>query len=193
MLQIGNVLVSLDIITRHFQCDLAKCKGMCCVYGVSGAPLERKEAGLISKKYSKIKPYLTEEGKRVIQETGTHIYDEDGDLVTPLIRDKEDCAYAINKAGIILCGIELAFLDGKIGFQKPVSCHLYPVRIRKFRDYVGVNYDTWDICESALIKGDETQLLIYQFLKTPLIRRFGEEWYDELDKVAREYNKSHSK
>lgn len=179
MLQIGDTIVSLDIIEKRFICNIQQCKGSCCVHGDSGAPLEEDEVEFLEKNYNKIEPYLREEGKKAVAEKGTWHIDSDHDMVTPLIGN-EECAYTIFEKGIAKCGIEKAYEDGKIDWQKPLSCHLYPVRIKKYKDFTAVNYDSWEICQAALLFGKEKNEPLYRFLKTPLVRKFGEAWYSEL-------------
>ena len=180
MLQIGETIISLDVIEKYFVCNLDKCKGNCCIYGDSGAPLEKNEAKQIKKKINIIKKYLTEKGKEVIKNMGVSMIDSDGDLVTPLI-DNAACAYVYFDNGIAKCAIEKAFLEKKIDFRKPVSCHLYPIRIKKYSTFDAVNYDQWDICKSARKLGAEKQVNVFRFLKEPLIRKYGEEWFSELE------------
>ncbi|MEA3443256.1 MAG: DUF3109 family protein [Bacteroidota bacterium] len=183
MLQIADTLISLDIIEKKFVCDIPKCFGNCCIYGDSGAPLEKTEAKLIKKQYEKIKPYLTPEGIKAIEISGTSVIDSDGDLVTPLI-EKKECAYIVFNNGIATCGIELAYENGDSSLQKPISCHLYPIRLKKYPTFTAVNYDSWDICKPALLLGQKENLPLYKYLKAPLIRKFGKAWYKELEMAA---------
>ncbi len=184
MLQIGNTLVSLDILENNFVCDLQKCKGECCVSGDSGAPLEEEETTELEEAWPVVKEYLQEEGRESIEQYGLYLRDADGDLVTPLIKGYRECAYTIFENGIATCAIEKAYLDGKIRFRKPVSCHLYPIRIQKLKNYDAVNYDRWDICAAACTLGDKLKVPVYKFLKEPLIRKYGEQWYHELEFAA---------
>jgi hypothetical protein len=179
MLQIGNTLISLDVIEKKFCCDLSKCKGICCVDGDSGAPLTDEEVDLIEEEYDNFKSYLRPEAISVIETQGTWVIDIENDKVTPLINNKE-CAYVIFDGDIAKCGIEKAFFDGKTKFRKPVSCHLYPVRIKQYRDFTAVNYDEWEICKPALRLGMHKNVYVYNFLEESLIRKFGKEWYSEL-------------
>ena len=183
MLQIGDTLISLDVIEKEFVCDIPKCLGKCCEHGDSGAPLEKKEARLLKKEYPKIEPYLSEAGIRSIDKIGTSTIDKDGDLGTPLINNRE-CAYTVYKDGIATCGIENAWKEGKTTFQKPISCYLYPVRLKQYPTFLAVNYDHWDICKPALELGKKEGVPVYRFLKIPLIQRFGQDWYDELEMAA---------
>lgn len=180
MIKVGEVLVSDDIRDVEFVCHLEKCKGACCVEGDLGAPLENDELEEMKKIQDDVRPYLSEGGKKAIDEQGPYLLDEDGDYSTPTIKGKE-CAYAIyDEKGILKCGIEQAYLDGKISFRKPISCHLYPIRITKKKNLEAVNYHKWSICSAACSYGKSLQVPLYKFLKTPLIRKYGIEWYEEL-------------
>jgi hypothetical protein len=180
MIKIGDVLVSDDIKEKEFVCNLEKCKGACCVEGDYGAPLEEDELDILKEIYPKVKSYLTPEGIKAIEEQGTHVLDEDGDLSTPTVGGKE-CAYAIyDNQKVLKCGIEQAYYDGKVSWKKPISCHLYPIRITKKKNFEAVNYHKWDICSAACALGKQLGVPIYKFLKEPLIRKYGQAWYDEL-------------
>ena len=183
MLQIGETLISLDIIEKKFCCHVVKCKGECCVQGDSGAPLTLEETTIVEEEYSNFKEYIRSEGRAAVDEQGTWVIDVENDNVTPLIGDKE-CAYVIFEDGIAQCGIEKAYLEGKTTFRKPISCYLYPIRLKKYPTFIAVNYDTWDICKPALSYGKKQGLYVYQFLKDPLIQQFGEDWYQELEIAA---------
>ncbi len=184
MIKVGEVLVSDDIKDVEFVCHLEKCKGACCVEGDLGAPLEEEELPIMNEILEKVKPYLTPEGIKSIKAQGTYILDEDGDYSTPTIGGKE-CAYAhYEPQGILKCGIEQAYLDGKISFRKPISCHLYPIRITKNKKgFEAVNYHKWNICSAACELGKSLGIPLYKFLKEPLVRKYGLVWYQEL--VAR--------
>lgn len=187
MLQIGSTLVSLDLIQEHFVCDLERCKGACCVEGDGGAPLEDEELEQLTESLSEVLPYLPEEGRESIREYGVYLRDTDGDYVTPLVKGHRECAYTVFEKGIASCGIEKAWLDGKINFRKPVSCHLYPVRIQSLRDYDAVNYHRWSICKPGCSLGKKSGVRLYVFLKDALIRKYGKEWYEELVATAEAY------
>jgi len=177
MIEIDNVLISDDIVNVHFCCDLPKCLGMCCIEGDAGAPLEEEEAGLLENEKEKIFPYMTNEGKNIIKQNGVFEYDEEGEMVTPLIK-YQDCAFVYYDNNIAKCAIEKAWKEKKISFQKPISCHLYPIRISKLHSgKIAINYHHWHICNVALQKGKENDIPLYVFLKEPLIRFFGEAWY----------------
>ncbi|MBN8650131.1 MAG: DUF3109 family protein [Cytophagales bacterium] len=181
MIQVGEILVSDDIKEVEFVCNLEKCKGACCVEGDLGAPLEEDELETMKSIQKAIKPYLTKAGLAAIKEQGPYILDEDGDYSTPTIGGKE-CAYALyDQKGVLKCGIEQAYLDGKVEFRKPISCHLYPIRITKNKKgFEAVNYHKWSICTAACTLGQSLQVPLYKFLKEPLIRKYGEAWYNEL-------------
>ncbi len=184
MFQIGKTIVSEDIIQKDFLCNLSACKGACCIDGEAGAPLDKEETKIMEDIYPKVKPFLRKAGIKAIEAQGTFITTELGDFETPLINGA-DCAYVIfDNKGTALCAIEEAYNQGEISWKKPVSCHLYPVRVREYTEFSGVNYEKWDICDDACTLGKELQVPIYKFVKEALIRKFGEDWYAELEKVA---------
>ncbi len=189
MLSIDKTVISLNLFEKKFCCDLDLCKGSCCKYGDSGAPLEEKEAIILEEIWPIIKEYMRPEGIASVQEKGSSMIDSDNDTVTPLIGNAE-CAYAVVDDGIYKCAIEKAWEDGKIKFRKPESCHLFPVRIKKYSEFDAVNYEEWKICKSALKKGEELDLPVYKFLKDPLIRVYGKNWYKEIEKAAEDIKKS---
>jgi hypothetical protein len=188
MLQIDKTILSLDILDKRFACDLKKCKGACCIHGDSGAPLEENEVGLLEQLFFKIKPYLRKVGVTAIEKQGTSVIDSDGDKVTPLVNNKE-CAYVVFEAGIAKCAIEKAFLDNEITFRKPISCHLYPIRITKYFDFEALNYHKWEICKAAITQGEKDNIPLYIYLSESLTRKFGKEWYQQLRIAANEFNK----
>lgn len=184
MFQIGKTIVSEDILTEEFVCNLSACKGACCIEGDAGAPLEEEETQILDAIYPKVKPYLRPEGITAIESQGTWVVGEDGEFETPLISGA-DCAYVtFDEKGTALCGIEQAYRNGEIDWKKPVSCHLYPVRVQGYSEFAAVNYHEWHICDDACSLGKELQVPIYKFTREALIRKFGEDWYDELEKVA---------
>ena len=186
MLEIGKAIVSLDVIEEHFLCDLVKCKGACCVEGESGAPLTQEEAVILEEIYPIVEPYMTPEGKAVVGHQGSSMIDSDGDLVTPLVNSRE-CAFTYkDERGIVKCAVEKAFLEGKTSFRKPVSCHLFPVRITEYKRFDAVNYQQLKVCKPGRECGRGQKLPLYQFLKEPLIRKYGEEWYEQLSYAAEE-------
>jgi hypothetical protein len=181
MIKVGEVLVSDEIKEVEFVCHLEMCKGACCVEGDLGAPLDEEELPIMNEILEQVKPYLTKEGLKAIEKQGTYILDEDGDYSTPTIGGKE-CAYShYDSKGILKCGIEQAYLNGKVGFKKPISCHLYPLRITKNKKgFEAVNYHKWSICSAACSYGKSLQVPLYKFLKEPLVRKYGAPWYSEL-------------
>lgn len=180
MLEIGKALVSLDLVEEHFLCDLFKCKGACCVEGDSGAPLTPEEAIKLEEILPLVEPYMTPEGKAVVGHQGTSVVDSDGDTVTPLVNNQE-CAFTFkDERGIVKCAVEKAFLDGKTDFRKPVSCHLFPIRITEYKRFDAVNYQELKICKPGRECGRGQKLPLYQFLKEPLTRKYGESWYEQL-------------
>jgi hypothetical protein len=183
MLEIGRKVVSLDLLTSCFTCDLNTCKGACCVSGDSGAPLEPGEAEILDLIFPVLRHYLSHASVKSIEDQGTSVIDIEQDVVTPLNNGKE-CAYAFFKRGIAYCAIERAYIEGKISFRKPVSCHLYPVRVKKYRDFDAVNYDRWDVCHAATTLGNVLNMPVYMFVKTPLIRKYGEDWFNLLEIAA---------
>lgn len=181
MIIIDNTTISDDIKNVHFVCNLKKCKGACCVEGDAGAPLLEEEIGEIEDGLEEIKKYMTPEGIGVIENLGVFDYDHAGDFCTPLVNGRE-CAFTNFTDGVAWCAIEKAYDEGKIRFRKPVSCHLYPIRITHYETYDAVNYHEWPICRYALVHGRRLGVELYKFLKEPLIRRYGEMWYRELVK-----------
>lgn len=188
MFQIGNTIVSDDVLEKEFVCNLTACKGQCCVDGDAGAPLSEDEKAILEEIYPTIKSYLRPEGIEVIENQGTWVIGEDGDIETPLINNKE-CAYVIFDNDTALCGIEQAYNEGLISWKKPISCHLYPIRIKEYSQFSAVNYNRWHICDDACALGKELEVPVYKFLKEPLIRKYGESWYAELEMVATEWQK----
>ena len=184
MIIVDNVIVSDELIHKCFCCDLAACGGECCVEGDAGAPLDPLEVAELEDKYPVFKKYMTEEGIRLVEKEGTFDYDMEGSFVTPLLNDSEACAYVFYEDGIAKCAIEKAFLQGEIDFRKPISCHLYPIRIKMLPDYEALNFHHWFVCESACEKGEELGLPAYRFLKEPLVRKYGEAWYARLEEAV---------
>ena len=189
MFLIQNTLVSLDVLEKDFCCDLDKCRGCCCIEGDAGAPLTDEEEEKIREILSILLPDMTKEARAVVEAQGVSYLDPSGEKVTSIVNDK-DCVFArTDHNGWCYCLIEKAYNAGKIDFKKPISCHLYPIRLNKVGDMIGVEYHRWDICHCARQLGKKLHLPIYQFLKEPLIRRFGQEWYDELCLTAEEWKK----
>ena len=186
MIEIDDKIVSLDLLRECFLCDLPRCKGLCCVEGNAGAPLEAEEVGLLKAEYEHYKPYLTGEGIAAIEQQGFMVPDEEGDLTTPLVNNAQ-CAYAYTENGITLCAVERAYREGRCGFRKPISCHLYPIRVVRFSNgTLGLNYHRWEVCRPAVACGRKAGIPVYKALREPIIRRFSEEFYKALE-AAEEY------
>lgn len=183
MLSLGKTIISSAVFEEKFACDLEKCRGHCCLHGDSGAPLEEEEAQLLEELWPVIRQYMRPEGISAVESQGTSIIDADGDTVTPLIGNAE-CAYAQYKNGIYYCAIEHAWQEKKIPFRKPVSCHLFPIRVKKYPEFDAVNYEELKICKPALKRGKAENIPVYCFLEEALVRVYGREWYDELLSAA---------
>ena len=191
IIQVGDVLLSSEILTEKFCCDLSACKGVCCVEGDAGAPVTLEEIAEIEDCLDEVWGDLSASAQAVIDKQGVAYTDQEGDLVTSIVRGK-DCVFTFydDLEGIhdcCLCALEKAFRKGNTRFCKPMSCALYPIRAKKIgENLVGLNYNRWDVCKAAIEKGEALNLPLYQFLKDPLIRRFGEDWYQELLDTVRE-------
>ena len=188
MFQLNKTIISEEILENEFVCNLSACKGACCVDGDAGAPLTQEETQILVDIYPKVKPFLRPEGIQAIEEQGAFVIGSDGEYETTLIEGK-DCAYVIFDGQTALCGIEQAYNEGIVDWKKPVSCHLYPIRVKEYSDFAAVNYHKWHICSDACALGKELQVPVYKFVKEALIRKFGEQWYQELEKVAEEMKK----
>jgi len=188
VIAIDNVLISDDVVEAKFVCDLHKCKGGCCDDGDAGAPLQKEEKQILDENINVIKPYLTKEGLKEIERTGKYTYDREYGWVTPTVNGKI-CAYGFrDKQGIIKCGIEQAYNDGKLDWKKPISCHLYPIRIARSKEYIMVNYEPREtLCKPACALGKKLKLPVYQFLKEAIVRKFGNDFYNALHQVAAEH------
>ena len=190
MIVIDNKLISDEIIEEHFVCDLTSCKGGCCVDGDAGAPLKESELKEIEKAYDAVKPYLPADHIGEIEKQGLYTWDDRFGWVTPAINGGI-CVYAIiDDAGIVKCGIEQAYYDKKVEWKKPISCHLFPIRVKEStaNDNVYLNYEPReDLCSAACAFGDQLKVPVYKFLKEPIIREFGEEFYEVLDEIAQDY------
>ena len=190
MIEIGRTIVSRDIVEEHFLCDLLKCRGACCIEGDSGAPLTEEEAATIEETYPVFRKYLPEAHILEVEKQGNWVIDNDGDMVTPLVGNRQ-CAYSFyDEHNILKCAIEKAYIEGNIPFRKPVSCHLFPIRITPYKRFDAVNYQELDICKPGRECGRSVQLPLYKFLKEPLIRKYGEEWYNQLEIAADHITKS---
>ena len=188
MIAIDNILVSDDVVEKQFICDLSRCKGGCCEEGDAGAPLEKKEMQLLKDNYEAIKAYLTKDGVEAVEQKGYYLFDPEFGWVTPAISGKM-CAYGFrDERGIINCGIEKAYSDGKTNWRKPISCHLYPIKAKRTSTHELLNYEPREkLCNPGCTLGEKMKVPVYEFLKEALIRKYGEEFYTVLDKVAKEY------
>ncbi len=184
MIEIGKTILSLDVIESKFCCDLDQCKGACCIEGDSGAPVTTEEAETIERLYPDFREYLSAENQAEISRQGFSLIDQDGDLVTPIV-GKNECVFTfVNEKGITLCAIERAFFEKNTGFRKPVSCHLFPIRITEYKRFDGVNYEKLKICKPGRMCGKSNNLPLWKYLKEPLVRKYGESWYQELELVV---------
>ena len=186
IIQIDDYLVSDEIITEYFACDYEKCQGCCCIIGDSGAPLEECEIEAIEKNYDIFSPEMQEKGRAVIDKNGFFEVDIDGDLVTPLVADSEECAYChFDDQGNCLCSMEKCWFEGKTDFRKPISCWLYPIRITELSNGMkALILHRWHICQDAFIKGKKEKVRVYQFLREPIIQYFGADFYEALEAAA---------
>ena len=189
LVEIEDKIISTDLFSEEFVCDLNKCKGACCVKGTGGAPLKDKEVELISNNIDKIKPFMTKKGIQTVDSEGIFYLDEDDSPATKLINKKECCFVYFDQSNTAKCSIETAHNNGDIDFNKPQSCHLYPIRIKEFTEFTAINYEVWNICKPACSLGQALKVPVYKFLKEPLIRVFGKSFYEELSKVAIELKK----
>ena len=186
IVEVGDVLVSTEIFTEQFCCDLSQCKGECCVEGDAGAPVTQEEVMHIEDALDTVWGDLSAQAQSIIDKQGVAYVDEEGDLVTSIVNGK-DCVFTCyGEDGCCYCAIEKAYRAGLCKFKKPVSCHLYPIREKKLGDMTGLNYDRWDVCHAAVLRGEKDGIPLYKYLKEPLIRRFGQQWYDELDFTVEE-------
>tara|TARA_B100001758_G_scaffold247879_1_gene268039 strand:- start:15954 stop:16520 length:567 start_codon:yes stop_codon:yes gene_type:complete len=184
MIQVDDKIISLDIFEKYFVCDLNACKGACCVEGDSGAPLLQEEVNIIDEIYDKVKPYMSKKGVLEIEKHGLAVYDIEGELTTPLINNKE-CAFVVDEGGISKCAIEKAYTEKKTNFKKPISCHLFPIRIKEYRDFDAINYEEVKACKPACECGRKLEVPLYVFLKESLIRKYGKSWYRKLLEAAK--------
>lgn len=190
MFQLGKTIVSEEIIEKDFVCNLNACKGQCCIDGDAGAPLTDKETEILVDIYADVKPFLSAEGIAVIEDQGAFIKGEDGEWETPLVKGSA-CAYVIySEDKTAKCGLEEAYNQGITEWKKPVSCHLYPIRVKEYTELTAVNYHKWEICDPACSLGAELKVPVYKFVKEALVRKFGEQWYSELEEIAEKHTKS---
>ena len=180
MVQVEDKIISFDVFEKQFVCDLSACKGACCGDGDSGAPLNDDGLSVLSNIYDKVKPYMREEGIKAIEQQGIYVVDSDGDNTTALVDNKECAFVSFDKDGTAKCSIEQAYNDGQVDFKKPISCHLFPIRIKEYRDFDAVNYEAIEICKPACSCGEQLQVPVYRFLKEPLVRKYGQDWYEQV-------------
>jgi hypothetical protein len=185
MIEIENKLVSLDLFEKKFVCNLDACRGACCIHGDAGAPLEEGELEILDREYDNFKSELSEQGRKAVEKEGKWLPDGVGEWVTPLNNGKE-CAYTVFEGSVAKCGIEIAWKKGLTGFQKPISCFLYPIRLSKIGNHQALNYHSWIICRPANILGQKLGVPVFKFLKAPIIRAFGEDFYVEMEIVHKE-------
>jgi len=189
MLVINDKIIADEVLYEQFVCNLTSCKGDCCIKGDAGAPLEEQELTILADIYLQVEPYLMPQGIAAIAEQGKFVQEEDGTFSTPLIEGAA-CAYVhFDDLGVAQCAIQQAHRDGKIDFPKPISCHLYPIRIKKQGYFEAVKYDRWDICKAACKLGKQLRVPVYVFLKEPLIRKYGSDFYVQLDAAAHDLRK----
>lgn len=188
IIELGDTLISTEIFTSRFICDLDKCKGACCVEGDRGAPLENAEIEAISRNIDSIKKYMSEDSRALLEYEGFHEGTEIDDPATNCLPGGE-CIFAYRENGILGCAIEKSYLNGESDFLKPISCHLYPIRIGKAGGSDTLNYHKWSICSAACTLGEKKDVAVFRFLKAPLIRKYGEKWYTELEEVYTEFSK----
>ena len=188
MVEIGNTVVSFDLFEQQFCCDLGICRGACCIEGHAGAPLELDEVDQLEEALPAVWNDLSDASKAIIDAQGVAYVDADGDMVTSIVNGRE-CVFTYTDAadGICKCALEKAYREGRTSFYKPISCHLYPVRLEHYKRFTAVNYHRWDVCVCAERNGKQLKLPVYKFLKVPLIRKFGEAWYNELEQAAAAY------
>jgi len=188
LIEIDDKIISTEIFSKKFVCDLSACKGACCIEGDGGAPLKLEEAIQIETHFEAIKPFMDEKGIEAVEKNGVYYLDTEKEPATNLVNNKE-CAFVyFDSSKTAKCSIEKAFREGVIPFNKPISCHLYPIRVKEFDDYKALNFEEWKICEPACACGSKLDVPVYRFLKEPLIRAFGERFYEELQIVVSELN-----
>ena len=189
LIEIEDKVISTQIFEKNFVCDLSACKGQCCVSGDSGAPISVEEISILEDEIDEIKPFMTKRGIKVIEHQGVFYVDQENEKVTSLIDEKECAFVSFNKEGIAQCSIEMAYKEGKTTLKKPISCHLFPIRVKKFKAFTALNYSKWDICEPACECGEKLKVPVFIFLKDALIRAFGRRFFSELLAVNKEITK----
>lgn len=193
MIAIDHTLISEDLLEKKFVCDLNACKGACCVAGDAGAPLDKDELEILDGVLEKVKPYMVKKGLAAVKKHGTYVVDGDGDYTTTLVGEGQECAFVyFDETKTAKCAIEKAWSEGVISWKKPISCHLYPVRISRHKGYEAVNYSKWNICKPACACGEKLDVPVYKFLKEPLIRKYGKDWFKQLEQSAKLWLKKNS-
>ena len=189
MISIDKTILSDELFEEKFVCDLNACKGECCISGESGAPLDMDELVILDQVLDQVKPYLNKKGLKAIEKHGPYVLDSDGDYTTTLVGKEKECAFVVfDEQKIAKCAIEMAHKDGVIDWQKPISCHLYPIRVTPHKTYDALNYHRWNICKDACACGLKLNVPVYKFLQTPLTRKYGKAWYKKVEKAYSEYN-----
>ena len=192
LIDLGDKLITTDLLEKHFVCDLSACKGACCVEGDAGAPLKESEIDILESIIEDVSPYITEEGRTIIHQKGVFYLDTDGEPVTQLKADGACVFVSYDDDGTLKCGIEQAYRDEKVSFQKPLSCALFPVRVKEYPSFTALNYEEIKICEPACACGEKLEVPLFRFLKAPLIRAFGEEFFQTLTDVDKEFRKTNT-
>lgn len=190
MIKVDNCLISEDVIEKSFACNVLACKGVCCIEGDAGAPLEEEEVRVIESQLKHIKEEMDESGLATLADKGCVEKDPFDQMLVTTCKPNKECVFVVRKNGVLNCAIEIANAKKNFDFPKPISCHLYPIRIDKYSEYYALNYHRWSICADACTKGDKEDIRVYQFAKPALERKFGEQWYRDLEKSVREYFKS---
>jgi hypothetical protein len=190
MVQLEDKIIAFEVFEKQFVCDLSSCKGACCVEGDAGAPLDLQEIKILEETYEMVKPFMRKEGIEAIEENGFYVFDGDGDYTTPLVNNSECAFVSFDKDGTAKCSIEQAYNEGHINFKKPISCHLFPVRVKQYKDFEALNYEEIKICKPACDCGEKLKVPVFRFLKEPLIRKYGEAWFSDLCQAAEELKKS---
>ena len=189
MISIDKTILSDELFEEKFVCDFNACKGECCISGESGAPLDLDELPIIEGILDKVKPYLNKKGLKAIEKHGPYVLDSDGDYTTTLVGKEKECAFVVfDENNWAKCAIEMAHKDGVIDWQKPLSCHLYPIRITPHKNHDALNYHRWKICKDACACGLKLNVPVYKFLQTPLTRKYGKAWYKKVEKAYKEYS-----
>ncbi len=186
MIQIDDKVISIDLFKKKFICDISKCHGECCYEGDSGAPLEDEETEILDEIYPVVEPFLTQQERDEVERQGKWVIDSDGDKVTPIINGRE-CVYTYRESdGTWMCAIEKAYNEGLVSFKKPISCHLYPIRIDKYKSFDAVNIHDWFVCKPALVLGEKVGMPVFRFLREAIVRKYGKAFYDEMEDISHE-------